>query len=77
MTDMLEQEWRNEVADAVKESGSAWMAFSAGFAQDTDMCFAHLTQEGQRPKTITLSLVSFQTAEARRAEIIRLLTALG
>ncbi len=65
---MTEQQWKEEVAMAVH--GLPWAVVSAGCAQDRATCFAHLTQ-GTESKQVKLSLETFYTPEARKAEIIR------
>ncbi|MGC9971451.1 MAG: hypothetical protein ABSE56_12775 [Bryobacteraceae bacterium] len=72
---MLVQQWKDEVVDAVKESGSTWTAFSAECDQKSTACFADFARIGKKVKRVTLSLDEFQTPEARKAEIIRQLAA--
>jgi hypothetical protein len=70
------QQWKNEIADAVTESGSAWAVLTAECDQGSQMCFADLSKKGTQMKRIKLSFADFQTPEARRAELIRQLAAL-
>jgi hypothetical protein len=73
---MLGRQWNDEAAVAAKESGSAWTLFSAGCDQSSTTCFAHFTK-GRESRQVKLSLNEFQTPEARKAEIIRQLSATG
>jgi hypothetical protein len=67
---MTEQTWQDEVESAI--AGTHWMFFVTRFDPHTTTCTAHLVHRRTRQSRIVrLSFETFNSVEARRAEIHR------
>jgi hypothetical protein len=69
---MTNEQWNDEVIASLKDSG--WSVFSAGCAQNSDTCFAHVNHTSGRELQVKLALHKFLTPEQRKAEILRQLS---
>ena len=73
---MTEQEWKAELADAIETTGVLWQVFAAGCTQNSSILYAHVDDaETRQYRAIRISMDTFPTVDARKAEIVRQLNA--
>lgn len=69
---MTDKEWKEEVAGVLAGGGLPWSVAAAWVEQASAMCCADVVdQRSGKERSIRLSRQHFQTAPARRAEIVR------